>query len=534
LLRGKGGIFLLCTLGAAVAAGSARAASVLVVSGRGWGHGVGMSQWGAYGYALHGWDYRRILAHYYPGTRLGRVGEPRVRVLLAEGADVVTVGCATQMVVDDASGMGRRLRAGTYGIGPKLVLPLRRHGHGRSLAPVAVFQCPRSPLTLDGRAYHGDLVVRSSGGKLSVVNSLPLDTYLRGVVGAEMPSRWSEAALEAQAVAARSYAVATLHPGAPFDEYPDQRSQMYLGIAAEGPRTDRAVMATLGQVLTWNGAVATAYYSASSGGRTADIRDLWPSLPPVPYLRPVPDPYDTMSPHHEWGPIALTPQRFASRLGLGGGIEALHLEKSPSGRVAAVDLSLASGGSVRIAAKRVARALRLRSTWFSIGELSLDVDRGRVLFGRGVRVVARASGTGPAVLQQRVGAGAWRDLRAVRHGATVVVRPRATTQYRLSVAGVSGPELAVAVAPRLRVRPLGAALLGGTILPRPSGAVTVWRFEPGGWRLVARPRLDASGAFRTPLRLRPGGYRVVVAGDGRLAAAEARVRVTKRLLASFH
>src|SRR5579884_3622110 len=189
------------------------------------------------------------------------------------------------MVVDDASGMGRRLRAGTYGIGPKLVLPLRRHGHGRSLAPVAVFQCPRSPLTLDGRAYHGDLVVRSSGGKLSVVNSLPLDTYLRGVVGAEMPSRWSEAALEAQAVAARSYAVATLHPGAPFDEYPDQRSQMYLGIAAEGPRTDRAVMATLGQVLTWNGAVATAYYSASSGGRTADIRDLWPSLPPVLNLR---------------------------------------------------------------------------------------------------------------------------------------------------------------------------------------------------------------------------------------------------------
>ena len=92
MLRGKGGIFLLCTLGAAVAAGSARAASVLVVSGRGWGHGVGMSQWGAYGYALHGWDYRRILAHYYPGTRLGRVGEPRVRVLLAEGADVVTVG----------------------------------------------------------------------------------------------------------------------------------------------------------------------------------------------------------------------------------------------------------------------------------------------------------------------------------------------------------------------------------------------------------------------------------------------------------
>ena len=85
----------------AIKAGAARAGTALIVTGHGWGHGVGMSQWGAYGYALHGWKYQRILSHYYPGTRMGRTGEPRVRVLLARGANSVTVGCATPMRVTD-------------------------------------------------------------------------------------------------------------------------------------------------------------------------------------------------------------------------------------------------------------------------------------------------------------------------------------------------------------------------------------------------------------------------------------------------
>src|SRR5436305_274853 len=88
-----------------------------------------------------------------------------------------------------------------------------------ALRPPLVFDCPSAPLTLNGRAYHGLLVVRRAGKSLSVVNSLPLDEYVRGVVGGEMPDRWSIAALEAQAVAARSYALATLKPNARFDLY---------------------------------------------------------------------------------------------------------------------------------------------------------------------------------------------------------------------------------------------------------------------------------------------------------------------------
>src|SRR5579862_7253068 len=142
---------------AAAGPGLASASTVLVVTGRGWGHGVGMSQWGAYGYARHGWSYRRILRHYYPGTRPGHVRELRVRVLLVSRARSVTVGCATAMRVTDGRRFGHGLPAGRYGIGPRLVLPLRRGGRGRSLGREAIFECARSPLELNGRAYHGVL-----------------------------------------------------------------------------------------------------------------------------------------------------------------------------------------------------------------------------------------------------------------------------------------------------------------------------------------------------------------------------------------
>jgi stage II sporulation protein D len=330
-VRAKSGVGV-AVLGAAVVAAtavSARAGTTLIVTGHGWGHGVGLSQWGAYGYAKHGWSYRRILRHYYPGTQLGHTGEPQVRVLLVQGAKVVTVGCTAPL----KAGKGRRffrLPAGRYGVGPRIALPVRRSGSGRSLGRVAVFACPRAPLTLDGRAYHGTFVVHSNGSRLSVVNVLALDTYLRGVVPSESPARWPIPALEAQAVAARSYAVSELRPDAPYDLLPDTRDQVYGGIAAERRRSDKAVYDTRGQVLTWNGQVARTYYSSSSGGRTEAVQDAWPGTAPVPYLRSVPDPYDTYSPHHTWGPFAVSPSRLGASLGLGGAVESVRVQRDES------------------------------------------------------------------------------------------------------------------------------------------------------------------------------------------------------------
>ena len=93
---------------------------VFVVSGHGWGHGIGMGQYGAYGYAQHGWDYKRILGHYYPGTTLGAAPLAAVRVLLASGTRALTVGSAGALKVVDGTGKARRLPAGSYPRGPGL------------------------------------------------------------------------------------------------------------------------------------------------------------------------------------------------------------------------------------------------------------------------------------------------------------------------------------------------------------------------------------------------------------------------------
>jgi stage II sporulation protein D len=530
----------LCALLPAAPAG---AATKLVLTGHGWGHGVGMSQWGAYGYARHGWRWQRILAHYYPGTQLADAPVSRVRVLLAEQRSAVRIACAGAMHLGDATGRGFTLPAGTYRVGAKLSLPV---GHKRvkvqagthhrerfvvvpamrRLRAPAAFDCPTAPLLLDGRAYHGTLVVRRALGKLSAINTLPLDEYVAGVVAGEMPHRWSIAALAAQAVASRSYALATLKPGRDFDLYADTRSQVYGGIAYETPRSNAAVAKTAGRVLEWHGRVATTFFFSTSGGRTADVREVWPALGDLPYLRSVDDPYDVSSPHHLWGPVTLDARRVAWRLHVPPGD--VTVVRSASGRVRAVRI-----GSRSVDADDFRQELGLSSTWFDVGELSLVRSRAAVVYGGKVRLALRARGLGRATLQRRIGAGAWKTLASVHGTRAVSVEPRAATLYRLRAGDVTGPVLPVQVAPRLRVEPAGVRVLAGAVRPVVRNAVTVRRRVGSGWRVVAHPQVDPRGRFSTQLRLRPGDYRVSIAGDSRFASASASLRVTLRLLATL-
>jgi stage II sporulation protein D len=536
-LGGETNIAVRLRLGAALAlavavcatAGTSRAATAMIVTGHGWGHGVGMSQWGAYGYALHGWKYRRILAHYYPGTKMGRVGEEHVRVLLTQGVSSVTVGCATPMVVTNGRRLTRKLPAGAYGVGSKLVFPVRKHRAGFSFGRFVLLRCASAPLTFDGREYHGTLALRSRGGGVSVVNGLALDTYLRGVVPAESPSHWPTAALEAQAVAARSYAISQLQPNSWYDLVPTTADQVYSGVRAENPRTDHAVYATLGEVLTYDGQVARTYYSSSSGGRTESVQDAWPGSAPIPYLRSVSDPYDTYSPHHDWGPYELSADRLASRLGLASAVESVQVNRDDSLRAESVGFRLASGAEVTRSGAVVARSLHLLSNYFSIGQLQLDATSTHVLYGSHVTVNARAANVKGALLLEKSPTGVWRTIRQVKHPEQVSIQPHVSTAFRLVVPGTRGTSLSVSVAPRLQVQALSPRLIGGEISPAPDAKVAVSRLVRGRWRIVAHPILDSSGKFRTPLPLRPVNYRITVAA-GRLAAAQTSLHVTRALL----
>jgi stage II sporulation protein D len=502
-----------------------------------------MSQWGAYGYARHGWRWRRILAHYYPGTTLGDAPISRVRVLLAAGRPRARIACAGGIRVGDATGRVFALRPGEYGVGPALRLPVGhervrvRHAHGhrerfavvtvrRSLHSPAVFDCPSAPLLWNGHPYHGTLTVRAAGRRVSVVDTLPLDEYVRGVVAGEMPHRWRIAALAAQAVAARSYALATLKPGKHFDLFADTRSQVYGGIAYETPRSDAAVERTAGKVLLWHGHVATTFFFSTSGGHTADVREVWPAFGDVPYLRGVDDPYDSISPHHVWGPVVLDAARVAHKLGVPAG--EISAERTSTGHVRAVRI-----GSRTVDGDTFRYELGLASTSFELGELSVVADRPHVRYGGKVALSLRASNVGPATLQRRIGAGAWKTLARVEGTRSVTVEPRAHTLYRLSSASVTGPVVPVDVSPVLRVEPAAAAELTGSVVPAVRAAITVLRRVGVSWRVVAHPQVDGNGRFSTPLRLRPGAYRVELAGDTRYAGASAGLKVTPRLLASL-
>jgi stage II sporulation protein D len=278
---------------------SAEAGVSWIVHGRGFGHGVGMSAYGAYGFAKHGKGYRFILGHYYSGTSLGTLSGSRVvRVLLGiSGGDVGFSGAT--------SACGRRLDPArsyqAHRSGGRVKL---RNSAGRPLADCGRRLRAAGPgqVTIAGYGiYRGALETvptASEAGSLNVVNALAIEQYVKGVMPNEVPPTWPIEELKAQAVAVRSIAITGDVGGNGFDLYSDTRSQVYEGLESEYARTNDAVAATRGQVVMYRGEIAQTLYSACSGGHTESAVNVFGS--PVPYLVGVPDPYDYYCPLHEW------------------------------------------------------------------------------------------------------------------------------------------------------------------------------------------------------------------------------------------
>jgi stage II sporulation protein D len=340
-----------------------------VVHGRGFGHGVGMSQYGAYGFASHGKSHSFILRHYYRGTTLGQLSSPRVvRVLIDVSAGDVGFSGAT-----GACGVAldpqRSYMAHRVGGSVRL-----RNGSGRPLANCGakLRAAGAGQIGIGGSAYRGALEVvptESDGGSLNAVNALPVDQYVKGVIAAESPSSWPLAALRAQAVAARSYALTGLVGGNGFDLYPDTRSQVYGGIAAETARTNRAADETRGQVLRYGGQIAQTFFSACSGGHTESVQNVFYSAP-VPYLVGVPDPYDGECPLHTWT-MRFSGSEISAKLGgyLSGQLERVVVTKrGASPRVVQARL-YGTGGVTTIRGDQLTYALGAYDRWMSFEKI---------------------------------------------------------------------------------------------------------------------------------------------------------------------
>ncbi|HZR96302.1 MAG TPA: SpoIID/LytB domain-containing protein [Gaiellaceae bacterium] len=520
---------------AAVAAGSASAASVcgtgcvaapagsgalFLFSGHGWGHGVGMSQYGAYGYAQHGATYDQILAHYYPGTTLGPSPLSTIRVLLAERKKPVTITSTAPFAVRDAAGTKLAVPSATVTLAPTLRV------RGRTLQPPLSIAPARGAALSLARPYRGRLSVDVVDGKLRVVNVVPLEQYLYGVVPAEMPSSWAAEALKAQAVAARSYAVATRQIGAPFDVYADTRSQMYLGLDHESPAATAAVDATKRQVVLYQGAVATTYFSSTSGGRTESAA-AWTGKA-VPYLVSVPDPYDDISPYHDWGPTPVTAQAIAKALKAGAPVTDATLTPTPTGRVATVTFA-SPLEPIAVAATKLRAALGLRSTWFSLSVMALAPPPGPpVAYGSSVPLGGLVRGLSAVTLEQRPAGGQWQPVQQVGAGPVrVTARPTATTDYRLATPAAAAGAVRVRVAPAVKAT-ITTTLASGTVAPAlPNAPLEIEQQNPDlTWTVVASGVVGADGSYSVPVELTIGAtYRVTVPATTGLAAGSSAPQV---------
>ena len=523
-------IVLVLTVTVASASGqqtppSAYGEAVFLVSGRGYGHGVGMSQYGAYGQALAGRSYDRILAHYYTGTELGKAGRKEVRVLLAEGRRAVTISSSLPFFAVDATGARHRLPKGPLTVRPDLSIPSEA-GLAPATQPLVFRPAKKASLALDGRLFRGKLELVPQAGFLRVVNVVALESYIQGVVAGEMPYSWPAEALKSQAVAARSYALASLVKGKPFDLYSDVRSQVYLGVAGEKPSTTKAVTDTTGQVVLYGGKVATTYYFSTSGGKTASAADVFGFS--VPYLVSRPDPWDKISPYYRWGPVLLGARTVQAKLGADARVTDVRGNATPSGRIRSVTVDTTTG-SEQVPATVVRTALGLRSTWVTIGVLRLDRPAvGAIVFGSSARLTGVGRGLENLKLASSPDGVTWSPVVTLTPDAagalTFDVKPVRTTRYRLETEGGASPALLVQVAPRLTLaRPTAAepGVLGGTVKPKlPGAVVAVERRKGSTWALVGEVVVDGAGTFTLELDapVPAGSYRARSTASGGLAA----------------
>jgi stage II sporulation protein D len=447
----------------------ASAASTFQISGGGFGHGIGMSQYGAYGYALHGEDYQFILAHYYQGTTLSSTNPNQtVRVLLGSGA--ASFSGATR------AGAKKLSASETYSVKVLSTGALALYNQAgkkvkASFGSTLTATGP-GPLNLAGHgAYDGALVFTAVGNQVQTVNAVGLDDYVEGVVPAEMPSAWAAQALDAQAVAARTYALTSNVQGNGYQLYDDTRSQMYGGVSVETAATNAAVAATRGQILTYLGLPATTYFFSSSGGYTEDIQNVWLGATPEPWLRGVPDPYDNAggNPYHHWS-YKLTMASAQAKLGslVKGKLVGIKITKQGvSPRVISAQV-VGTKGQTNVTGPQLQSIFALPSTYMAFTTISAAT---------GAKPPAPAPTPTPGVPST---------------GGVASLRPALVHEVNSLLAVFAAP-------------PPG---LHGSVFPARKGAIAlVQRLGKHGWTTARVIRLGRRGSYRVRVS-RPGTYRL--------------------------
>lgn len=452
-------------------AASARSSVQYRIEGRGWGHGIGMSQYGANGYAQQGWTVDQIIPHYFSGTVIAprpANGPTDLRVLLQSYLAPARIEMTSDGIVQQGAASLPLLTGDIVAMtarNGRIVVSRTRAGvppqtlvGGGSADPTIVPALDGGVRILfkpdygaSGTAYRGTLSGHVFDGKVSVINTVPFESYLRGVVPDEMPPSWHAEALKAQAIAARSYALRSLRTTYNwFDVYSTTSSQVYGGINAEEATSDAAVAATAGMVARVgdaNGEVAQTFFFSTSAGRTATNQDVWGSSP-FSYLRSVESPYEQSSPYFFWRGsdiLRLTPAQLGAKLGYPSGFRSAAVTVHPSGYVKDVVVRTTARGTRSISGSQVQSSLGLRSSYFRLQYLSLTAPAVQ-REGAFLKITGRVPPSGNTMLKlRRGGVEKTVKLKARDAAGSYVVRTRMQGNVLLTMtrSGIDGPRLFV-------------------------------------------------------------------------------------------
>ena len=375
--------------------------------GRGYGHGRGMSQYGAFHAASIGYTGKQITDRYYSGSTVGTVSNAQLRVRLERSVNDRLVyfpsvtgltardesagagpdtridpaafpGVSRWRVVTDAAGLRVQGESSTGGwvslqIGSRTAFPGTVRIFSNSVSSLRIQDEDESTT----RSYRGNFRIhRVNSSDIVAVNVVSLEAYLRSVVPSESPSSWPAAALQAQAIAARSYSSwYSQHPKDPavYEICDNQNCQVYSGTSSENSRTDAAVTATAGKARTVSGAAIRAEFASTNGGWTESGgighspagRDDWTD--------------GSWDPYHQWQASFSSSQLAQKFLPAGSTLSSVHVVSRAGvgdwgGRVTAIDIRGTNAGSVvqtsvtGPAFRTALGASTIRSTLFTVGD----------------------------------------------------------------------------------------------------------------------------------------------------------------------
>jgi stage II sporulation protein D len=331
------------------------------------------------------------------------------------------------------------------------------------------------------------------------------------VVAAEMPASWPAQALDAQAVAARTYAITAGAVAADFDVYDDTRSQMYEGVNAETPTSNAAVAATSGQVVEYDGAPVVTYFFASSGGYTESVQNVWYGLAPEAWLQGEPDPYDDSfnNPYYRWtDPYRIGTAANKLRKYYAGTFEGLNvLQTGVSPRVVQAQV-VGSQGSHTVTGAQVQSLFGTLSTYMSFSTLT---ETGSQSSTPVQASTAPTSAPAPAPTQP--------TAPTTTTPTTATSTPPVTggsglTAAAAATANAAGATAASTTASTTTTPTTAASDLSvqGTVYPVKQGAAVVAQLDEAGvWTNVASAQVTAAGTYVIPVPS-AGTYRVAYNG----------------------